>query len=395
MLKRKTRIRPVDDARTHILSLRDKPGFMERFIDNNKGRGVFATQPVEAGAFVLEYRGELISAEECRARDYTELQSTFLFEFEWQKRHWCIDASKEDGSLGRLINDNHKSPNCTMKKIIVNDTPHLCLFAVKKIEIGSEIEYNYGDSQWPWRKKEPKQQTSVIETKTSLTDHSSHDASNKDAVVTQEPKQQTSVIETKTSLTDHSSHDASNKDAVVTQEPKQQTSVIETKTSLTDHSSHDASNKDAVVTQEPKQVFTIKGFSLVNYTESDETDEYIKDNPPSPHCDVVRKKTRNGNIQVIGVADFSDPLIDSNESIVDETDEDSSLQSDNEVVPKNLLMDRVPNCSVPLNESSDDSIDEPSTPMSGMASQRPRRNCHRPVKKLLSKEAGQQVNVRQ
>ncbi|CAM4733678.1 unnamed protein product [Leuciscus chuanchicus] len=101
--------------------------------------------------------------------------------------------------------------------------------------------------------QEPKQQTSVIETKTSLTDHSSHDASNKDAVVTQEPKQQTSVIETKTSLTDHSSHDASNKDAVVTQEPKQQISVIETKTSLTDHSSHDASNKDAVVTQEPKQ----------------------------------------------------------------------------------------------------------------------------------------------
>ncbi|XDV11666.1 hypothetical protein PO909_011962, partial [Leuciscus waleckii] len=169
------------------------------------------------------------------------------------------------------------------------------------------------------------------------------------------------------------------------QEPKQQTSVLETKTSLTDHSSHDASNKDAVVTQEPNQVFTIKGFSLVNYTESDETDEeYIKDNPPTPHCDVVLKKTRNGNIQVVGVADFSDPLIESNESIVDETDEDSSLQSDNEVVPKHVLMDRVPDFSVPLNESSDDSIDEPSTSMSGMASQRPRRNCHRPVSLIFS-----------
>lgn len=33
------------------------------------------------------------------------------------------------------------------------------------------------------------------------------------------------------------------------QGPKQQTSVLETKTSLTDHSSHDASNKDAIVTQ--------------------------------------------------------------------------------------------------------------------------------------------------
>ena len=40
-----------------------------------------------------------------------------------------------------------------MKKIIVDNKPHLCLFAIKKIEIGSEIEYNYGDSKWPWRLK--------------------------------------------------------------------------------------------------------------------------------------------------------------------------------------------------------------------------------------------------
>ncbi|KAJ8016885.1 hypothetical protein DPEC_G00011990 [Dallia pectoralis] len=288
MLKRKTRIRPVNDARTYILSLRDKPGFMERFIDSNKGGGVFATQPVEAGAFVLEYRGELISAEECRARDYTELQSVFLFEFEWQGRHWCIDASKEDKSLGRLINDNHKSPNCTMKKIVVNDRPHLCLFAVKKIEIGSEIEYNYGDSQWPWRKKEAKHRTSVLETKTSLIEHSSHDDSNNDAVVTQEAKHRTSVLETKTSLiehsshddsnndavvTQHSSHDDSNNDAVVTQAPKQQASVLERKTSLTEHSSHDDSNNDAVVTQAPKQQASVleRKTSLTEHSSHDDS----------------------------------------------------------------------------------------------------------------------------
>ncbi|XP_067296145.1 N-lysine methyltransferase KMT5A-like isoform X2 [Pseudorasbora parva] len=263
MLKRKTRIRPIDDARTHILSLRDKPGFMERFIDSNKGRGVFATHPVEAGEFVLEYRGELISAEECQARDYTEIQSTFLFEFEWQKRHWCIDASKEDGSLGRLINDNHKSPNCTMKKIVVNDRPHLCLFAVKKIEIGSEIEYNYGDSQWPWRKKGPKQQTCALKTKTSLTDQSSHDAPHTHAAVSQGPKQQTCALKTKTSLTDQSSHDAPHTHAAVS------------------------------------QALTMKGFALVNYPDSDETDEdYIKDSPPTPHWEDVQKKMRNGNIQM-------------------------------------------------------------------------------------------------
>lgn len=66
---------------------------------------------------------------------------------------FSVDASREDGSLGRLVNDNHKSPNCIMKKVIVNGRPHLCLFAVKNIQAGTEIDYNYGDSKWPWRNK--------------------------------------------------------------------------------------------------------------------------------------------------------------------------------------------------------------------------------------------------
>lgn len=52
------------------------------------GRGVVATHPVEPGDFVLEYRGELLEAEECRARHYTELETPFLFEFDWQGRSW-------------------------------------------------------------------------------------------------------------------------------------------------------------------------------------------------------------------------------------------------------------------------------------------------------------------
>ncbi|KAF4114300.1 hypothetical protein G5714_004523 [Onychostoma macrolepis] len=81
---------------------------------------------------------------------------------------------------------------------------------------------------------------------------------------------------------------------MVTKGPKQQTSVLETKTSLTEHSSHEDS-KDSALTQ----VFTTNGFALVNYSESEETDEdYIKDNPPTPHCDFVQKKLRNSNIQV-------------------------------------------------------------------------------------------------
>jgi len=62
-----------------------------------------------------------------------------------------IDASKEDGSLGRLINDDHRQPNCRMKKINVNEKPHLCLFALHDIKEGEEITYDYGGSDCPWR----------------------------------------------------------------------------------------------------------------------------------------------------------------------------------------------------------------------------------------------------
>ncbi|KAF7645897.1 hypothetical protein LDENG_00196900, partial [Lucifuga dentata] len=118
------------------------------------GRGVFACVQIAKGSFILEYRGELISHDERdkRQKKYSEKKSAFLFDFEWNSRTWCIDASKEDGSLGRLVNDDHRHPNCKMKKVMVQGKPHLCLFAVENIQADSEITYDYGKCQWPWRK---------------------------------------------------------------------------------------------------------------------------------------------------------------------------------------------------------------------------------------------------
>lgn len=61
------------------------------------------------------------------------------------------DASQDDGSLGRLVNDNHINPNCRINKIFCDGKPHLCLFAVTEISPGEEITYSYGDSSYPWR----------------------------------------------------------------------------------------------------------------------------------------------------------------------------------------------------------------------------------------------------
>ncbi|XP_035860441.1 uncharacterized protein LOC118495652 isoform X2 [Sander lucioperca] len=404
MLKRRKRIRPADDAVSYILSSRDKPLFKEIFIDSNKGRGVFASQPIEQGAFVLEYRGELLSKEDCQSRQYSDKQSTFLYEFQWQKRHWCIDASREDGSLGRLVNDNHKSPNCIMKKIIVNDRPHLCLFAVKNIEAGTEIDYNYGDSQWPWRKKVTSHQTETLpvdqtshedsdidaattqmtshQTETLPVDQTSHEDSDIDAATTQVTSHQTETLpvdqtshedsdidaattqvtshQTETLPVDQTSHEDSDIDAATTQVTSHQTETLpvdqtshedsdidaattqmtshQTETLPVDQTSHEDSDIDAATTQ----VCTVKGVSLVDYLLTDETDEdCIEDQPLTPHCDdIFGKQSRSENILMDRVSDFSEPLYDSNETKVEETDEEdsiighSSVQADGELVPK-------------------------------------------------------------
>lgn len=72
-----------------------------------------------------------------------------------------IDASREDGTLGRLMNDAEK-PNAKMKKIEVDGVPSLCLFAIIDIEEGQEITYDYGGENLPWRSCQ-RQQISKVE----------------------------------------------------------------------------------------------------------------------------------------------------------------------------------------------------------------------------------------
>ena len=43
-----------------------------------------------------------------------------------------------------------------MKKVMVHSLPHLCLFAVKEIFSGTELRYDYGVKDLPWRKKHSK-----------------------------------------------------------------------------------------------------------------------------------------------------------------------------------------------------------------------------------------------
>ncbi|CAG2241804.1 unnamed protein product [Mytilus edulis] len=101
-----------------------------------KGRGVFTTKPIEKGEFLFEYRGNLTTVDP----GFNE-----------------IDASNDDKSLGRLVNDDENDSNSIVKRIMVGGLPHLCFYAKRTISEGEEVTFTYfkGEyDQFPWRLKE-------------------------------------------------------------------------------------------------------------------------------------------------------------------------------------------------------------------------------------------------
>ncbi|XP_068710571.1 N-lysine methyltransferase KMT5A-A-like isoform X1 [Montipora foliosa] len=147
--------RPEDVALAYINSNSDQPGLEERYISEYIGKGVFATREFKSGHFLLQYKGELVSAEEGERREkqYSLDFGNFLYFFQWNEATYCIDATFSHG-LGRLVNDlPAKKANCKMKKVIVSGKVCLCLFATKDIAPNEELRYDYGLKDLPWRVK--------------------------------------------------------------------------------------------------------------------------------------------------------------------------------------------------------------------------------------------------
>ncbi len=54
-----------------------------------------------------------------------------------------------------MINDAEKGDpkqNCVIKVVMVDEKPHLCIFASRDIITGEELRYDYGIPTLPWRK---------------------------------------------------------------------------------------------------------------------------------------------------------------------------------------------------------------------------------------------------
>ena len=70
-----------------------------------------------------------------------------------------IDATQEDGSLGRLVNHSRLTPNVEVKIVSSDTRPYLCMFASMPIQRGKELLYDYGErskttiQNFAWLKK--------------------------------------------------------------------------------------------------------------------------------------------------------------------------------------------------------------------------------------------------
>ena len=61
-----------------------------------------------------------------------------------------IDAANTD-CLAKWINDD-KRANCVIKKLMIDRSPHLCIFALKDLSLDEELRYDYGTAGLPWQK---------------------------------------------------------------------------------------------------------------------------------------------------------------------------------------------------------------------------------------------------
>ncbi|KAM9716994.1 uncharacterized protein ACNS7B_022751 isoform 2-T5 [Menidia menidia] len=114
-----------------------------------KGRGVFAIKGFKKGEYVVEYHGDLLDLSQAKMREaeYAEDPQTgcYMYYFQYQSKTYCVDATKETGRLGRLINHS-KNGNCQTRLHPIDGAPHLILVASRDIEAEEELLYDYGSN---------------------------------------------------------------------------------------------------------------------------------------------------------------------------------------------------------------------------------------------------------
>ncbi|RZC36895.1 uncharacterized protein BDFB_001236 [Asbolus verrucosus] len=138
--------------------------------DNGCGWGVKALRKIHYGEFICEYVGEVITHEEAeiRGQSYDARGLTYLFDLDYNSKDnpFTVDAAKY-GNVSHFINHSCE-PNLAVWAVWINcsdpNLPQLALFALREIEKGEELTFDYmtnnmGSASNTPEKSRPKLQT--------------------------------------------------------------------------------------------------------------------------------------------------------------------------------------------------------------------------------------------
>ncbi|KAK9817923.1 hypothetical protein WJX72_004317 [[Myrmecia] bisecta] len=115
---------------------------LEKRRAGSKGFGLFTKQDLQAGAFIIEYIGEVLEEEEyMRRKEYYIAAGQRHYYFMNVGNGEVIDACRK-GALGRFINHSC-DPNCETQKWVVHGELAIGLFAQRDIKAGEELTFDY------------------------------------------------------------------------------------------------------------------------------------------------------------------------------------------------------------------------------------------------------------
>lgn len=119
-----------------------------------KGRGVVAAEGILKGEFVLEYKYDLSYPRQERRvweEEYTiNGEGSYILEAQLPDGKWvCFDATRAMGTVGRLVNHSPR-PNLKLHKPLrVRGKWRMALLAVRDIDPGEEVMFDYGKQPSP------------------------------------------------------------------------------------------------------------------------------------------------------------------------------------------------------------------------------------------------------
>ena len=120
------------------------PQVSVRWVSDLVGYGLFAEEEIAARSYVGEYTGIVRR----NNRRYFEPLNNYCYEYPVEDeigRSFVIDATQ--GNLTRFINHS-SSPNLKPFHVFYDGYYHLIFIALRLIQKGEQLSYDYGESYW-------------------------------------------------------------------------------------------------------------------------------------------------------------------------------------------------------------------------------------------------------